>query len=71
LLTTASPGHTNIPEHQDADLKYHLMKIIESSKKGINNSLGEIQEDTVEQVEALKWETNKSLKEHSKIQSNR
>ena len=46
------------------------MKIIESSKKGINNLFGEIQEDTVEQVEALKWETNKSLKEHSKIQSN-
>jgi hypothetical protein len=32
-------------------------------KKDINNSLKEIQESIVKQVEALKEETNKSLKE--------
>ena len=39
------------------------MKIIESFKDDINNSLKEIQENTGKQVEALKKETNKSLKE--------
>ena len=39
------------------------MKIIESFKENINNSLKEIQENTVRQVEALKEETNKFLKE--------
>ena len=39
------------------------MKIIESFKEDINNSLKEIQENTGKQVEALKEETNKSLKE--------
>ena len=38
------------------------MKIIESFKEDINNSLKEIQENTGKQVEALKEETNKSLK---------
>jgi predicted HicB family RNase H-like nuclease len=39
------------------------MKIIESFKETINNSLKEIQENTGKQVEMLKEETNKSLKE--------
>jgi hypothetical protein len=40
------------------------MKIIESFKEDINNSLKEMQDNTVKQVEeALKKETNKSLKE--------
>jgi hypothetical protein len=34
------------------------MKIIETFKENINNSLKEIQENTVRQVEALKEETN-------------
>jgi hypothetical protein len=38
------------------------MKIIEPFKKNINNSMKEIQENTSKQVEALKGETNKSLK---------
>ena len=38
----------------------------EDSKKDINNSLKEIQENTGKQVEALKVETPKSLKEFQK-----
>jgi hypothetical protein len=64
--TTASPGYTNKPENQDADLKSFLMKIIESFKKDINNLMKERQENKGKQVEVLKEETNKSLKEIQK-----
>ena len=37
--------------------------LVEDFLKGINNSLKEIQENTGKQVEALKKETQKSLKE--------
>ena len=61
-LTTASPGYPNTPEKQDSDLKSHLMMImIEDFKKEINNSIKEKQENTGNQVEALKEETQKSL----------
>jgi hypothetical protein len=39
------------------------MMVVEDFKKGINNSLKEIQENTAKQVEALKEKTQKSLKE--------
>jgi hypothetical protein len=39
------------------------MKMIEPFKENINNSLKEIQENTHKQVEVLKEERNKSLKE--------
>ena len=39
------------------------MILIEDFSKGINNSLKEIQENTAKQVEVLKEETQKSLKE--------
>ena len=39
------------------------MMLVEDFKKGINNSLKEIQENTAKQVEVLKEETQKSLKE--------
>jgi hypothetical protein len=39
------------------------MMQIEDFKRGINNSLKEIQENTVKQLEALQEETLKSLKE--------
>ena len=39
------------------------MMIIEDFEKDINNSLKEIQENTGKQEEALKEETQKSLKE--------
>jgi hypothetical protein len=38
------------------------MILVEDLKKGINNSLKEIQENTEKQVEVLKEETQKSLK---------
>jgi hypothetical protein len=39
------------------------MMMIEDFKKDINNSIKEIEENTGKQVEALKEETQKSLKE--------
>jgi hypothetical protein len=55
--TTASPGKPKTPEKQDSDLKSHLMMMIEDWKKDISNSLKEIQENTGEQLQALKEET--------------
>ena len=56
--TTASPEYTNTSENQEADLKSYFMKIRESFKEDINNSLKEIQENTGKQVEAFKKERN-------------
>jgi hypothetical protein len=56
---TASPGYSNTPKNQDVDLNSYLMMVVEDFKKGINNSLKEIQQNTAKQVE----ETQKSLKE--------
>ena len=55
-------GYTITPEKQDMDLRSLLMKMMEDLKKDIDNSFKEIQK-TGEQVEALKEETQKSLKE--------
>ena len=66
--TTVSPEYTNTHENQEADLKSYGMKIIESFKEDINNSLKEMQENTGKQVEALREETRKFSKE---IQENR
>jgi esterase/lipase len=52
--TTAIPEHNNTPENQEADLKSYLMKIIESYKEDINNSLKEIQGNAGKQVKELK-----------------
>jgi hypothetical protein len=60
---TVSPRYPNTPEKQDSDLKSYLMMLVEDFKNGINNSLKEIQENTVKQVEVLKEETQKYLKE--------
>jgi hypothetical protein len=46
MSTTASTGYPNTPEKQDSDLKSYLMMLVEDFKKGINNSLKEIQENT-------------------------
>jgi hypothetical protein len=56
-------GYTIRPEKQDRDLKSLLMMMVEDYKKDINNSIKEIQENTGKQVESLKEETQKSLKE--------
>jgi hypothetical protein len=47
------------PEKQDSDLKSYLMMLVKDFKKGIKNSLKEIQENTAKQVEVLKEETQK------------
>jgi hypothetical protein len=55
-----SPGYPNTPKEQDMDLKLYLMMVIEDFKKGINNSLKEIQENTTKQVKSRKEETKKN-----------
>jgi hypothetical protein len=62
--TIASPGYTITPEKQDMDLKSLLMMMKEDFKK-------EKQENTGKQLETLKEERKKSLKELKKIISNR
>jgi hypothetical protein len=57
--TSVSTGIPNTPEKQD--LKSYLMMLVEDFKKGINNSLKE--KNRAKQVEVLKEETQKSLKE--------
>ena len=49
----ASPEYTIKPENQESVLKSYLMKVIESFKKGVNNSLKEIQENIGKQVKEL------------------
>ena len=61
--TSASPGYPNTPQKQDSDLKSYLMMLVEEFKKGINNSLKGIQKNTAKQVEVLKEEAQKSLRE--------
>jgi hypothetical protein len=62
MLPIVSPGYPNTLKKQDSDLKLYLMMLVEDFKKGINNSLEEIQK-TAKQVEVLKEETQKSVKE--------
>ena len=45
--------------------------LVKDIKKGINNSLEEIQENTAKQVEDLKDEAKKSINYHRKTQPNR
>jgi chromosome segregation ATPase len=51
---SARPGYPNTLQKQDLDLKSYLMIPVEDFKKGINNSLKEIQENTTKEVEVLK-----------------
>jgi SMC interacting uncharacterized protein involved in chromosome segregation len=62
-LTTASPRNPNTPEKHGADIKSHLMKIIQDFNGDIYNSLKELKEKTVKLEEDLKEKTNESLKE--------
>ena len=52
--TTTIPGYPSTPEKQDEDLKSYLMMVVEDFKKGINNSLKKLRENTAKQVEPLK-----------------
>jgi DNA anti-recombination protein RmuC len=63
MPTTLRSGYQNTPKKQESDIKSYLMMLIEDFKKGINNSLKEIQKNTAKLVEALKEEAQKSLKE--------
>jgi vacuolar-type H+-ATPase subunit E/Vma4 len=63
MSTTTSPGYHSTPKKQDTDLKSYLMMVVEDLKKGINNSLKEIQENSAKEVETFKEEAQKSLKE--------
>ena len=47
------------------------MMLVEDIKKGINNSLKEIQKNSAKEVEALKEETKHPLKCYRKTQPNR
>ena len=58
--TSASTGHPYTPEKLDPDLKAYLMMMVENINKDFNNSLKEIQENTVKHVEDLKEEAQKS-----------
>jgi hypothetical protein len=60
--TISSPGYTITLEKEDMDLKILLMTMMEDFKKDINDSLKGIQ-NTGKQVETLKEETQKSLKD--------
>ena len=63
MSTTVSPGYTKTPKKQDS------FKIISQdagrgfSRRTLLTPLKEIQENTAKQVEVLKEETQKSLKE--------
>lgn len=59
MPTTASSGYPNTHEMQDSDLKSYLMMLVKDFRKGINNSLKEIQENTAKQVEALEQSLQK------------
>ena len=61
--TIANPGYSITLEKQVLDLKSYLMMVMQDFKKDINNSLKEIKENMGQQVEALKEETQKFLKE--------
>ena len=69
--TTAIPRHCNTPKKQDSNLKLYLMMVIEDFKKGINNSLKEIQENTDKQVEDLEEEAQNPSRNYRKTQPNR
>ena len=47
------------------------MMLVEDIKKGFNNSLKEIEENTAKQVEVLKEETQNPIKNYRKTQPNR
>jgi hypothetical protein len=68
---TPSPGYPNTPKKQDTYLKSYLMMLVEDFKKGINNSLKEIQETTAKQAKSLKMKHKKLLKNYRKTLINR
>ena len=68
--TSASPAYPNTPEKQELDTKSYLMILIEDFNKGINNSLKEIQENTVKEIEGLKELQENTTKTGDGIEKN-
>lgn len=56
---TTNPEYPNETEAQEVDLKFSLIRMIETFKEDINKSLKKVQENISKQVEALKDEANK------------
>ena len=69
--TSPSPGHPNTLEKLELDLKAYLMMMVEDIKKGFNNTLKEIQENTAKKVEDIKEEAQNPLKNCRKTRPNR
>jgi hypothetical protein len=65
--TTASPGYPNTTETQENYLKSNIIKMIEAFKEKMNNSLQEIQENTIQ----LRRKQISPIKIYRKIQLNR
>jgi len=63
--TKANTGYQNTTDKKDLYLKSHLIMMMEDFKKDIKNSIREMQENTSKQVEALREETQKSMKTQS------
>ena len=61
--TSASPGYPDTPEKQNSDAKSYLMVLVEVFKKGINNSLKEIQYKTAKELEVLKELQENTIKQ--------
>jgi hypothetical protein len=61
--TSASPGHPNIPEKLDPDIKAYFMIMVEDIKKDLNNSLKEIQENTTKELQVLKEKQENTTKQ--------
>jgi hypothetical protein len=59
MSTIADSGYPNTSKEQELDLKSYLLMLVEDFKKGTNNLLKEIQENTPEEVEDFKEETQK------------
>jgi hypothetical protein len=60
--TTACPGYHKTPKKQNSEMKSYRMMLVEDFRKGINNSVKEIQENTAKQVEVNKEEAKKRKK---------
>jgi hypothetical protein len=63
IPTSPSPGHQNIPEKLDPDLKAYLMMMVEDIKKDFNNSLKDIQENTAKELQVLKEKHENTTKQ--------
>jgi archaellum component FlaC len=61
--TSTSPGHHNTPEKLDPDLKAYFIMMVENIKKGFNNSLKEIQENTAKELQVLKEKQENTTKQ--------